>query len=93
MSNGEHERRLERVEMKIDRLGEALVTMARVEERVTTVLKQTDRFIVRLDSMERRMEDVEIQSSLNKKFVGGAERLTWVIITASIAAAFYFLRT
>ena len=49
MSNGEHERRLERVEMKIDRLGEALVTMARVEERVTTVLKQTDRFIVRLD--------------------------------------------
>ena len=91
MSNGEHERRLERVEMKIDRLGEALVTMARVEERVTTVLKQTDRFIVRLDSMERRMEDVEIQSSLNKKFVGGVERFLWILITAGITAVFFFL--
>ena len=92
MSNGEHERRLERVEMKIDRLGEALVTMARVEERVTTVLKQTDRFIVRLDSMERRMEDVEIQSSLNKKFVGGGERFLWILITAGITTVFFFLR-
>ena len=92
MSNGEHERRLERVEMKIDRLGEALVTMARVEERVTTVLKQTDRFIVRLDIMERRMEDVEIQSSLNKKFVGGVERFLWILITAGITAVFFFLR-
>jgi|TARA_Y100000588_G_C14029820_1_gene828126 hypothetical protein len=92
MSNGEHERRLERVEMKIDRLGEALVTMARVEERVTTVLKQTDRFIVRLDSMERRMEDVEIQSSLNKKFVGGVERFLWILITAGITTVFFFLR-
>ena len=92
MSNGEHERRLERVEMKIDRLGEALVTMARVEERVTTVLKQTDRFIVRLDSMERRMEAVEIQSSLNKKFVGGVERFLWILITAGITAVFFFLR-
>ena len=92
MSNGEHERRLERVEMKIDRLGEALVTMARVEERVTTVLKQTDRFIVRLDSMERRMEDVEIQSSLNKKYVGGVERFLWILITAGITAVFFFLR-
>ena len=92
MSNGAHERRLERVEMKIDRLGEALVTMARVEERVTTVLKQTDRFIVRLDSMERRMEDVEIQSSLNKKFVGGVERFLWILITAGITTVFFFLR-
>jgi hypothetical protein len=92
MSNGEQDRRLERVEMKIDRLSETLVTMARVEERLTTVLKQQERFIARLDNMERRMEDVEIEININKKFVGGAERLTWVIITASIAAAFYFLR-
>jgi len=56
MSEGEHERRLERVETKIDRLSEALVSMARIEERVTTVLKQTDRFMDRLDKMEERLE-------------------------------------
>ena len=93
MSNGEQDRRLERVEMKIDRLSETLVTMARVEERLTTVLKQQERFIARQDNMVRRMEDVEIEININKKFVGGAELLTWILITASIAAAFYFLRT
>lgn len=92
MSQGEQERRLERVEMKIDRLSEALVSMARVEERVTTVLKQTDRFIDRLDRMEQRVEDVELQSSLNKKSVGNTERLGWILVTAVISTAFYFMR-
>ena len=90
MSNGEHERRLERVETKIDRLSEALVSMARIEERVTTVLKQTDRFMDRLDKMEERLEIVELQSNLNKKSVTSTERLGWILITAGISTAFYF---
>ncbi len=92
MSNGEHERRLERVEIKIDRLSEALVSMARIEERVTTVLKQTDRFMDRLDKMEERLEIVELQSNLNKKSVTSTERVIWILITAGISTAFYMLR-
>ncbi len=92
MSNGEHERRLERVEIKIDRLSEALVSMARIEERVTTVLKQTDRFMDRLDKMEERLEIVELQSNLNKKSVTSTERVIWILLTAGISTAFYMLR-
>jgi predicted nuclease with TOPRIM domain len=92
MSEGEHERRLERVEGKIDRLSEALVSMARIEERVTTVLKQTDRFMDRLDKMEERLETVEMQSTLNKKSVTSTERMGWIVITAAISAAFFLLR-
>ena len=92
MSNGEHERRLERVVIKIDRLSEALVSMARIEERVTTVLKQTDRFMDRLDKMEERLEIVELQSNLNKKSVTSTERVIWILVTAGISTAFYMLR-
>ena len=92
MSNGEHERRLERVEIKIDRLSEALVSMARIEERVTTVLKQTDRIMDRLDKMEERLEIVELQSNLNKKSVTSTERVIWILVTAGISTAFYMLR-
>ena len=92
MSEGEHERRLERVESKIDRLSEALVSMARIEERVTTVLKQTDRFMDRLDKMEEMLETVEMQSTLNKKSVTSTERMGWIVITAAISAAFFLLR-
>ena len=92
MSNGEHERRLESVEIKIDRISEALVSMARIEERVTTVLKQTDRFMDRLDKMEERLEIVELQSNLNKKSVTSTERVIWILVTAGISTAFYMLR-
>ena len=92
MSTGEHERRLERVEIKIDRLSEALVSMARIEERVTTVLKQTDRCMDRLDKMEERLEIVELQSNLNKKSVTSTERVIWILVTAGISTAFYMLR-
>ena len=92
MTNGDHERRLERVEIKIDRLSEALVSMARIEERVTTVLKQTDRFMDRLDRMDERLEIVELQSNLNKKSVTSTERVIWILVTAGISTAFYMLR-
>ena len=78
--------------VKIDRLSEALVSMARIEERVTTVLKQTDRFMDRLDKMEERLEIVELQSNLNKKSVTSTERVIWILVTAGISTAFYMLR-
>lgn len=37
-------RRLEKIEDKLDKLTEAIVSIARIEERVATVLKQNDRF-------------------------------------------------
>ena len=36
--------RLEKIEDKLDKLTEAIVSIARIEERVATVLKQNDRF-------------------------------------------------
>ena len=66
--------------------------MARIEERVTTVLKQTDRFMDRLDKMEERLEIVELQSNLNKKSVTSTERVIWILVTAGISTAFYMLR-
>ena len=50
--------RLEKLETKIDRLSDAVIAIARIEERVTTVLKQNDRFIARMDRLEDRVETV-----------------------------------
>ena len=38
------EQRLEKIEEKLDRLADAVVSIARIEERVATVLRQNDRF-------------------------------------------------
>ena len=92
MTQAQQERRLERVEEKLDKLAEAIVSIARIEERVNTVLKNNDRFFVRLDKLEARMEKVEKKTSLNQKSLGSAERFIWVLISAGVGLLFYLLR-
>ena len=84
--------RLDKLESKIDRLAEAVITIARIEERVTTVLKQNERFIMRLDRLEDRVETVEQTTKLNKKDVSKGERVFWVVCSAVIAAILYTCR-
>ena len=59
--------RLEKLETKIDRLSDAVIAIARIEERVTTVLKQNDRFIARMDRLEDRVEIVEQKAIVNSR--------------------------
>ena len=92
MTQAQQERRLERVEEKLDKLAEAIVSIARIEERVNTVLKNNDRFFIRLDKLEARMEKVEKKTSLNQKSLGSAERFIWVLISAGVGLLFYLLR-
>ena len=46
------EQRLEKIEEKLDRLADAVVSIARIEERVATVLRQNDRFFIRMDAVQ-----------------------------------------
>lgn len=85
-------KRLEKLEDKIDKLSEAVIAIARIEERVTTVLKQNDRFIARLDRLEDRVEVVEQTTNLNKKDVSNGERAFWIVFSAVIAAIMYTFR-
>jgi predicted nuclease with TOPRIM domain len=81
--------RLEKIESKLDRLSEAVVSIARIEERVTTVLKQNDRLFSSFDDLSKRVEIVETKSNVNQKTITFAERFVWVVISAVIAAVMY----
>jgi len=90
MTQAQNERRLERVEEKLDKLSEAVISIARIEERVNTVLKHHDRFFNRLDKLEARVDTVENKSLLNQNAISIAERFVWVIITSGVSMMFYF---
>ena len=72
--------RLEKLETKIDRLSDAVIAIARIEERVTTVLKQNDRFIARMDRLEDRVEIVEQKAIVNSRGINTFERAFWIIL-------------
>ena len=90
MTQAQNERRLERVEEKLDKLAEAVISIARIEERVNTVLKHHDRFFNSLDKLEARVDNVESKSLMNQNAISVAERFIWVLITTGVSVMFYF---
>ena len=87
------EQRLEKIEEKLDRLADAVVSIARIEERVATDLRQNDRFFIRMDKIEQRLDDVEAQSDVNSNTGRFIERFMWIVVAAGIGLLVYFLRT
>jgi len=86
------EQRLEKIEVKLDRLADAVVSIARIEERVATVLRQNDRFFTRMDKIEQRLDDVESQSNVNSNTGRFIERFMWIVVAAAIGLLVYFVR-
>ena len=81
------EDRLSRVEKKIDSLQEAVISLARVEERLVTVFNRQSKIESQVDSMEQKMDAMaeSIATSM------GTERIVWILIAAGIAAFFNFM--
>jgi len=84
--------RLETLETKIDKLSDAVIAIARIEERVTTVLKQNDRFIARMDRLENRVEIVEQKAIVDSKGVSMFVRAFWVVCVGIISIIVYTFR-
>jgi len=86
------EQRLERIESKLDKLAEAVTSIARVEEKIYASTKRADRLEHRLDIMETEVDDLKSSVMSNSKTVAGVERFFWVAISAGASALVYFLR-
>jgi cob(I)alamin adenosyltransferase len=86
------EQRLERIESKLDKLAEAVTSIARVEEKIYASTKRADRLEHRLDIMETEVDDLKSSVMSNSKTVAGVERFFWVAISAGASALVYILR-
>ena len=54
--------RLQRMEDKIDRMSQAIIAMARMEERMITVFKRLDAFDETAKKIDARMDEAEKQA-------------------------------
>ena len=80
--------RLERIESKLDQMSEAIVSLARMEERMVTLFNRMDAYDKRQNNMEERVSLVESTSSTNGQMLRFAERIFWIV--AAGVAAMYF---
>ena len=81
------EDRLNRLEIKIDSLSEAVVSLARVEERLITVFNRQSSIESKVEEIAKKVDDLgegEISSRM-------MERIIWIILVAAIGAGFSYL--
>lgn len=78
------EQRLTRFEEKLDTINDALVSLARIEERVTTILKHNDRIHEQVQQLDSRLDELESQNAVQEFTLGKGERLFWLGMTVFV---------
>ncbi len=81
------EARLARIENKLDRLADAVVSLARMEERMVTLFKRTDMTDETLRDVERRIAEIERLDIGRSQFFRVFDKLAWMVIGILIAFA------
>jgi len=74
------EQRLARIEQKLDKLSEAVVSLARMEERIITLFNRMDTYDARQLNMEDRMADVEKVTISRGAVFRLVDKLIWIVV-------------
>ena len=88
--------RLDRIEEKIDKMAEAIIALARAEEKIIALDETTRTILKRLISQDIRLIEVEKELSLVQDISKTMQNVIRTIFTAtigSIVAAFIWLAT
>lgn len=80
------EKRLERIEKKLDEMSEAIVSLARMEERMVTLFKRMDSYDDAQDKLSDRVTKIEKVSGADGVTLRFLERIFWIVATAGITA-------
>lgn len=84
--------RLNRIEVKLDKLTEAMTMIARVDEKLTAGSARIDRLEYRLDEYEGDLDGIKSIVGYNAQSVKIAERFVWILISSLIGLATYYVR-
>lgn len=76
--------RLARIEQKLDKMSEAIVSLARMEERMITLFKRMDVYDERQSTLEGRIQQVEVKQASSL----WTERVVWAFVLAIISWVF-----
>ena len=82
--NAEEKTRLDRIEEKIDRMADAIIALARAEEKIANLSETTRITLKRLIDQEERMRRVEQSQSETESLLQTIKSVAWVFISTII---------
>ena len=83
MTSGE-KNRLDRIEEKIDKMSEAVIALARAEEKIHNLDETTRIILKRLVTQEERLREVEMQQSDAEGTLKTIRSFVWTFVSAII---------
>lgn len=79
------EDRLTRIETKLDQLAEAMISMARMEEKMITLFKRMDKYDENQGKIDTRLQLVE-KSNIQTNTLGYiVDKAVWIVLGAAAA--------
>jgi len=86
------EQRLTRIEKKLDMISNALIELARIEERMAQNKDEHIRIWKNLEDHDNRITTLERETDSNTFITRRHERVYWIIVTAVIGVLAFWLR-
>jgi phage shock protein A len=75
--------RLDRIEEKIDRMSEAIIALARAEEKIQTLTDISRQQAELIAAMDKRIDLVEKTVQTNTTVVNIINKIFWIILSAA----------
>ena len=79
--------RLDRIEQKIDKLSEAIVSIARAEEKLVALENDKKFLMERLIEIDQRVVTVEKKTDDNTSAISIIQKITWIAVSTAVASA------
>ena len=80
--------RLDRIEEKIDRLSEAMIALARAEERLMSIEANNTQQYLRMNKLSEKIDALDDAVKETQRTTSTINRLFWAILVGGIGAFF-----
>jgi len=77
-------KRLDRIEDKLDRLSDAVVSIARAEEKISSLMISVQAQNETMIAMNRRVDSIEKKVDGNASTINTINRLFWILTAAAV---------
>lgn len=81
------DQRLDRIESKIDKLSEAIISIARAEEKLIQLENDKKFLMERMLNIEERVADTERRTEEHSSAISIIQRITWIVVSTVVAGA------
>jgi hypothetical protein len=84
----QEDQRLGRIEEKLDKLADAVVGLARMEERMLTLFKRIEKYEEKQEDLNERVSAIELEEAGKNSIYRILDKSVWLVV--GIAVAFFF---